>query len=112
MTPSPAPEHQQWRPSGGILTRDEVGRALASRPGWRRRNGGLVRRLQLRDYAAARDFTDRLAEEATYYGRHPDIEIHDDGRVVLSLVGPNHVGVTLADLAIADKVDRAVEQHG
>ena len=102
----------EWHPSGGILTTAEVPRALESRPGWRRRNGGLVRELQCRDFAVARSLADRLADEATYFGRHPEIAIHDDGRIVLSLVGPNHAGVTVADLTLADMVDRAVEQHG
>jgi pterin-4a-carbinolamine dehydratase len=54
---------------------------------------------------------DRLARDATYFGRHPDIAIRDDGRIVLSLNGPNHAGVTVADLKLADMVELAVEQH-
>jgi pterin-4a-carbinolamine dehydratase len=101
----------EWQPSSGILTRAEVGRALESRPGWRRRDGGLVRQLQCQEFAVARSLADRLAHEATYFGRHPDIAIRDDGRIVLSLVGPDHAGVTVADLRLADLIDRAVEQH-
>lgn len=102
----------EWQPSSGILTPSEVGRALESRPGWHRRNGGLVRALQCREFAVARSLADRLTHEATYFGRRPDIAIRDDGRIVLSLVGPNHAGVTVADLRLADMIERAVEQHG
>jgi hypothetical protein len=29
----------------------------------------------------------------------------------MSLVGPDHAGVTVADLRLADLIDRAVERH-
>ena len=100
-----------WHPSGGILSAAEVGRALEDRPSWHRNRRGLVRALQFRDFASARGFAERLADTATYYGQRPDIAIRDDGRVVLSLVNHNHAGVTVADLALADRIDRAIEEH-
>jgi 4a-hydroxytetrahydrobiopterin dehydratase len=111
MTAYPAREGDQWRPSGGILTAAEVGRALESRPGWHWNKRGLVRALQFRDFASARGFAEHLASAATYYGHRPDIAIRDDGRVVLSLVNHNHAGVTVADLALADRIDRVIEQR-
>ena len=100
-----------WHPSGGILSAAEVGRALEDRPSWHRNRRGLVRALQFRDFASARGFAEQLADTATYYGQRPDIAIRDDGRVVLSLVNHNHAGVTVADLALADRIDRAIEEH-
>ena len=101
----------KWRPSSGILSAAEVGRALEDRPSWHRNRRGLVRALQFRDFASARGFAEQLADTATYFGQRPDIAIRDDGRVVLSLVNHNHAGVTVADLALADRIDRAIEQH-
>jgi pterin-4a-carbinolamine dehydratase len=101
----------EWQPSSGILSPSEVGRALESRPGWHRRDGGLVRELQCRDFAVARGLADRLADEVSYYGRRPEIAIHDDGRLVVTLAGPNHAGVTVADLRMADMIDGVVERH-
>ena len=69
----------EWSPSGGILAPTEVGRALESRPGWRRQAGGLAREVRC--------------------------------RTSLSLVGPNHAGVTVADLTLADKVDHVIEEE-
>ena len=100
----------EWSPSGGILAHGEVGRALESRPDWRRQAGGLAREVRCRDFASARSLGDRLADEATYYGRHAEFAIYEDGRIVVSVVGPNHVGVTVADLTLADKVDRVIEE--
>jgi pterin-4a-carbinolamine dehydratase len=99
-----------WRPSSGILSAAEVGRALEDRPGWHRNGRGLVRALQFRDFASARGFAEQLGD-TEYYRQRPDIAIRDDGRLVLSLVNHNHAGVTVADLALADKIDRALEQH-
>ena len=99
------------RTTGGILTQAEIGRALEGRPGWHLNERGLVRELQFRDFPAARDFARQLADTATYYGHRPDIAVRDDGRMVLSLVNHNHAGVTVADLALADQIDRAIEQR-
>jgi pterin-4a-carbinolamine dehydratase len=97
--------------TGGILTAAEVGRELESRPRWHSNSRGLVRRLQFRDFATARSLVEQIADAATYYGQRPDVTIRDDGRVVLSLVNRNHAGVTAAELALADRIDRAIEQH-
>ena len=101
----------EWQPAGGILTAAEVHRALESRPGWRRQGYGLVRALRCRDFATASDLGDRLADEVDYYGRHPDTAVHDDGRLVLTLAGPNHAGVTVGDLRLADMIDRVGAEH-
>ena len=106
-----ARESHEWRPSGGILTAAEIARALGSRPGWHRDERGLVRRLQFRDFASARRVAEQLADAATYYGHRPDIAIRDDGRLVLSVVNHNHAGVTVGDLALADRIDAAIERH-
>jgi pterin-4a-carbinolamine dehydratase len=105
-------EQDRWYPSSGILAPAEVRRALASRPGWRVRADGLAREVRCRDFACARSLGDRLANEVSYYGRHPELAIHDDGRLVVSLVDSNHAGVTIADLRLADDADRVIEQHG
>ena len=99
------------RTTGGILTAAEVGRALETRPGWHRDERGLVRELQFRDFATARRFAEHVTDEVTHYGHRPDLAIRDDGRLVISLVNHNHAGVTVADLALADKIDRAIERH-
>jgi pterin-4a-carbinolamine dehydratase len=101
-----------WEPSGGILTPAEVRRALASRPGWRLRADGLAREVRCRDYASAWSLGAALAAEVSYYGRHPELAVHDDGRLLVSLVDPNHAGVTIADLALADQADGVIERHG
>ena len=98
-------------PSGGILTAAEVGRALESRPGWRYSGNALVRALQFRDVASVRAFAEQLADSATYFGHRPDVAVRDDGHVVLSLVNHNHAGVTVAELALADKIDGVLEPY-
>jgi pterin-4a-carbinolamine dehydratase len=100
---------RHWSPGGGVLTPAEVGRALETRPGWERWPDRLVRELRCRDFVSARRLAERLADEATYYGRHPQIVIHDDGRMSISVAGPNHAGLTVADLTLADDVDRVIE---
>jgi hypothetical protein len=40
------------------------------------------------------------------HDRRPDLAVHADGQ---SLVGPNHAGVTVAQLALADEVDGLTE---
>jgi pterin-4a-carbinolamine dehydratase len=112
MTHCPNHEQDRWYPSSGILAPAEVRRALESRPGWRVRADGLAREVRCRDFACARSLGAALADEVSYYGRHPELAIHDDGRLVVSLVDSNRAGATIADLRLADEADRVIEQHG
>jgi 4a-hydroxytetrahydrobiopterin dehydratase len=97
------------QPKSGVLDATEVGRALEARPHWRWEDGRLVREVRFPDFPAALAFVNRLADEAEHFGRRPDVAIAEGGHVRLSIVNAHHLGLTVEELALADKAERVVE---
>ena len=94
-----------------LLTDVEVAQALSERPGWRRKNGAIVRELQMRDFDEALRLVERVAAAAVDYERRPDMCISAYNRVQLSIWNLNHAGFTLAELRLARKVDAILDAH-
>jgi 4a-hydroxytetrahydrobiopterin dehydratase len=78
-------------------------------PGWRRAGESLVRELSFRDFDDALEFVERVAAGAVDYLRRPDMCILDFNRVRLRIGNPNHSGITLAELRLAEKVNAIVD---
>ena len=66
--------------SGGLVTDEEVARALSERPGWRRDGGALVRTIRMKDFEDALAFVERVAGAAVDYHRRPDMCIFANNR--------------------------------
>ena len=88
-----------------ILTQEELREALRAHPGWRLEDGRLVRELHFRDFPEALRFLTVVAESAEDYERHPDVGIHDQNRVRLTVGNPRGAGVTEAELRLAGRVE-------
>ncbi|HVW19565.1 MAG TPA: 4a-hydroxytetrahydrobiopterin dehydratase [Solirubrobacteraceae bacterium] len=73
--------------------------------GWRHEDDALVRDYELKDFAAAIWFVDRVAEVAEAHGHHPDILVHGWNQVRLTLSTHSAGGVTEADHALAAAID-------
>lgn len=87
------------------LSEDEIGRALAERPDWRREGEELVRDRAFADFAAAMRFVNAVAELAEARNHHPDILVHGWNKVRLRISTHSEGGLTGADLGLADAVD-------
>ena len=65
---------------GGVppLTEEEARRLSEAVPAWALLQNGtrLVRRFEFRDFKAAMEFVNRVADLAEEEGHHPDFEIH------------------------------------
>ena len=72
---------------------------------WRREEQTVVRDLTFADFAAAIAFVDRVAEVAEAANHHPDIFVHGWNKVRLTLSTHSEGGLTLADFALAARVD-------
>jgi 4a-hydroxytetrahydrobiopterin dehydratase len=72
---------------------------------WRHEDDALVRDYELKDFAAAIWFVDRVAEVAERRGHHPDILVHGYNRVRLTLSTHSAGGVTEADHQLAAAID-------
>ena len=76
--------------------------------GWKVLGDAIHKDFTFRGFRAAIAFVNRVAEQATAAGHHPDLEIHYD-RVVVSLSTHDAGGVTEKDVELAEKIDSVVE---
>ena len=80
-------------------------------PDWERRGETLVRELDFRDFESALRFVEYIAGRAVDYGRRPDMCISDFNRVKLTIVNPHRVGLTPAELRLAEKVSAVIDEQ-
>jgi len=78
--------------------------------GWRRDGARLVRDFGFRDFDAALEFVERVAEGAVDYGRRPDMCLYDFNRVRLTVANQHGGGPTAAELRLVAKVDDVIAQ--
>jgi 4a-hydroxytetrahydrobiopterin dehydratase len=71
--------------------------------GWAEVDGALEREFQFKDFAAAVEFVNRLAEEAERANHHPDIAVHYN-RVVLRLWTHSESAITDRDVELATRI--------
>jgi 4a-hydroxytetrahydrobiopterin dehydratase len=90
-----------------VLTDAEVAAALRDLPDWTRDGDAIRREVELRDFAAAMAFVNRVASLAEAAEHHPDIDIRWN-RVALTLSTHSQGGITSRDLALARRIDEAV----
>ncbi|HSL11701.1 MAG TPA: 4a-hydroxytetrahydrobiopterin dehydratase [Actinomycetota bacterium] len=93
---------------GDVLGDGEIRRHLAELPDWRHFANALHKEFRFRGFRASIAFVDRIAEQATATGVHPDIEIHDS-RVIVSIATPGAGGVTVNDIDLARAIERVKE---
>jgi 4a-hydroxytetrahydrobiopterin dehydratase len=93
------------------LTDDLLAEAMTSltSTGWRLGTGGdsreLVRDFVFKDFVAAIEFVNRLAQAAETSGHHPDIDIRYN-KVRIALVTHDAGGITQKDVDLAHIVDK------
>jgi len=72
---------------------------------WHHEDDALVRDFELKDFAAAMWFVNRVAELAEERNHHPDILIHGWNKVRLTLSTHDAGGLTEKDHALAAAID-------
>lgn len=87
-----------------LLSDTEIADRLADGE-WRRDGDTIVRDRRFADFAAAISFVERVAEEAEAANHHPDILVHGWNKVRLTLSTHSEGGITVADLALAERLD-------
>jgi 4a-hydroxytetrahydrobiopterin dehydratase len=90
-----------------VLSEQDLEQGLAASE-WARDGAGgdsISREWQLKDFAAAIAFVNRIAEVAEAADHHPDIHLHGWNKVRLVLSTHSAGGVTQADLDMAARID-------
>lgn len=93
---------------GDVLSDAEVRHHLGDLPDWRFFANGLHKEFRFRGFRASIAFVNRMAEQASAKGHHPDIEIHFN-RVIVSLTTHDAGGVTAKDVELARAIERVAE---
>jgi 4a-hydroxytetrahydrobiopterin dehydratase len=98
---------------GGVppLTEEGARRLAEAVPAWALLQNGtrLVRLFEFRDFRAAMEFVNRVADLAEEEGHHPDFEIHWN-KVELTLWTHKIGGLHENDFILAAKIDRLLEE--
>ena len=87
-----------------LLTDEEIQSRLAGID-WKHEGEHIVRDWELKDFAAAIAFVNRVAEVAEDMNHHPDILVHGWNKVRLSVTNHSAGGLTEADFELAGRVD-------
>lgn len=88
-----------------LLDDDEIDRALAQRPDWRRAGAELVLERSFADFAGAMRHINAVADLAEERGHHPDLEVHGWNNVRLRVSTHSEGGITAADLELVAAID-------
>lgn len=90
-----------------LLTDQEIAERLGD-GGWRREGEEIVRDWELKDFAAAIAFVNRVADVAEQANHHPDILVHGWNKVRLALTNHSAGGLTAVDFELAERFDGLV----
>jgi 4a-hydroxytetrahydrobiopterin dehydratase len=87
------------------LNTEKIKSSLAAVPEWTRKGAAISRTYQFKDFPAAIQFVNAVAELAEQAWHHPDIDIRWN-KVTLALTTHDAGGLTEKDFALAQKFDR------
>jgi 4a-hydroxytetrahydrobiopterin dehydratase len=90
------------------LSEQEIEMRLQETP-WQREGEAIVREWELKDFAAALSFVDRVGEAAERANHHPDILLHGWNKVRLTLSTHSEGALTQADFDLARRIDQLSE---
>jgi 4a-hydroxytetrahydrobiopterin dehydratase len=79
---------------------------MASMSDWSQRPDALERDFEVKDFAEAMAFVNRVADVAEELNHHPDILVHGWNKVRLTLSTHSAGGLTDADHALARRIDQ------
>lgn len=91
------------------LSEDQVHVYLGKLPDWRFEENAIGKTYVFRDFRAAVDFVNQVAEQAEKYNHHPDLTIRYN-RVTARLTTHDEGGVTGKDFMLAEQIEN-ISRH-
>jgi len=89
-----------------LLTQDEISRNLESFQGWIQEGNQISKEFQLKNFAEALSFVNKVGAEAEKIDHHPDIFIHSWNKVKITISTHSEGGITVKDFQLAEKIER------
>jgi 4a-hydroxytetrahydrobiopterin dehydratase len=93
-----------------VLSDEQVRQELQKLEGWSQQGKAIVRQYEFKDFKAAMEFVNRVADAAESANHHPDITINYN-KVTLLLTSHDSGGVTDRDARIAGKINSLGERQ-
>ena len=87
-----------------LLTNDELTKNLSNLSGWNQEGKEISKKFELKDFAEALAFVNKVGAEAEKMDHHPDIFIHSWNKVKITISTHNEGGITKKDFQLADKI--------
>ena len=88
----------------GLLSENEIKKALSSLKGWKREGEEIVKQYELKDFVHAMGFVNSVALLAEKANHHPDIDVRWNN-VVLRLSTHSARGLTEKDFNLAKQIE-------
>ena len=92
------------------LTGKEIKVALGKLKGWIHAKNEIHKNYNLKDFAAALAFINRVGEKAEAADHHPDILLHGWNNVEITLSTHSAGGLTENDFKLAKQIDSVVKK--
>lgn len=87
------------------LPKDELAKNLASLSDWELEGNQIAKLFQLKDFAEALNFVNKVGAEAEKMDHHPDIFIHSWNKVKITISTHSEGGITKKDFQLAEKIE-------
>jgi 4a-hydroxytetrahydrobiopterin dehydratase len=88
------------------LTQDQIVKYLTDLEDWSQEENHISKIFQLKDFAEALAFVNKIGAEAEKMDHHPDIFIHSWNKVKITLSTHSEGGITEKDFQLAEKIER------
>ena len=88
------------------LTQDQIVKNLTDLAGWSQEENHIAKIFELKDFAEALAFVNKIGAEAEKMDHHPDIFIHSWNKVMITLSTHSEGGLTEKDFQLAEKIER------
>ncbi len=88
-----------------LLTQAEITNNLSSLSGWIQEGNQITKQFQLKDFAEALSFVNKVGAEAEKMDHHPDIFIHSWNKVKITISTHSEGGITKKDFQLAEKIE-------
>jgi 4a-hydroxytetrahydrobiopterin dehydratase len=88
-----------------LLSQDEITTNLTSLSNWMQEGSQIAKQFQLKDFAEALAFVNKVGAEAEKMNHHPDILIHSWNKVKITISTHSEGGITKKDFQLAEKIE-------
>jgi len=88
-----------------LLNKEEINQSLTNLDDWLLEENHIAKRFQLKDFAEALTFVNKVGALAEEMDHHPDIFIHSWNKVKITISTHSEGGITQKDFQLAEKIE-------